>query len=203
MKPYYQDKWVTIYHGDCRELLPYLTVRVNFILTDPPYLDGDQGGILPHLLKLTDNLVVTTGKLEAFNWVARTKPIYEYVWISHTKSKGGSACLHIQFEPILAYRFPHTPLGGDLLDYSIGSVLSDNTLPITNRHAWAKPNELWLKLIKHWSKEGNVILDPFLGSGTTCYCAKKLNRYSIGIEIEEKYCEIAARRCSQEVMELV
>jgi len=52
-------------------------------------------------------------------------------------------------------------------------------------------------------KAGQTILDPFLGSGTTCYCAKKLNRYSIGIEIEEKYCEIAARRCSQEVMELI
>jgi len=51
--------------------------------------------------------------------------------------------------------------------------------------------------------EANILLDPFLGSGTTCYCAKKLNRYSIGIEIEEKYCEIAARRCSQEVMELI
>ncbi|KKL72441.1 hypothetical protein LCGC14_2084950, partial [marine sediment metagenome] len=47
-----------------------------------------------------------------------------------------------------------------------------------------------------------VILDPFLGSGTTAYCAKKLNRKCIGIEIEEKYCEIAANRCRQSVMEL-
>ena len=52
-----------------------------------------------------------------------------------------------------------------------------------------------------WSNPNDLILDPFLGSGTTCYCAKKLNRYSIGIEIEEKYCEIAARRCCQEVMD--
>jgi len=57
-------------------------------------------------------------------------------------------------------------------------------------------------LIQPACGEGGVLLDPFLGSGTTCFCAKKLNRYSIGIEIEEKYCEIAARRCSQEVMEL-
>jgi site-specific DNA-methyltransferase (adenine-specific) len=48
----------------------------------------------------------------------------------------------------------------------------------------------------------NNILDPLMGSGTSLLAAKFLNRYSIGIEIEEKYCEIAARRCSQEVMEL-
>ncbi len=48
----------------------------------------------------------------------------------------------------------------------------------------------------------NTILDPFLGSGTTAYCAKKLNRKCIGIEIEEKYCEIAAKRCSQGVFKL-
>ena len=60
--------------------------------------------------------------------------------------------------------------------------------------------ELISKLILN--HPAGLILDPFLGSGTTCFCAKKLNRYSIGIEIEEKYCEIAAKRCCQEVMEL-
>ena len=203
MKPYYKDKRVTIYHGDCREILPQLDVKVDLVLTDPPYQDGDFSYALSPLLALTGNLVITPGKLESFNWIAKRKPVYEYIWISHTKSKGGSACLHIQFEPVLAYKFPHTPLGGDLLDYPMGTVCSDNTLPLINRHPWAKPNELWLKLIKHWSKDGDLILDPFLGSGTTCYCAKKLNRYSIGIEIVERYCEIAAKRCCQEVMELV
>jgi len=69
-----------------------------------------------------------------------------------------------------------------------------------NGHPAAKSVEICSDLINRLST--GLVLDPFLGSGTTCYCAKKLNRKSIGIEIEEKYCEIAARRCSQEVMEL-
>ncbi len=63
-----------------------------------------------------------------------------------------------------------------------------------------KPVELISKLILH--NQGNLILDPFMGGGTTAYCAKKLGRKCIGIEIEEKYCEIAAKRCSQSVMKL-
>ena len=64
------------------------------------------------------------------------------------------------------------------------------------------PEQLALDHIVSWTNDGEMVLDPMLGSGTTCYCAKKLNRYSIGIEIEEKYCEIAAKMCCQEVMEL-
>jgi len=69
-------------------------------------------------------------------------------------------------------------------------------------HIASFPPAIPSRLIVFYSFEGDLILDPFLGSGTTAYCAKKLNRKCIGIEIEEKYCEIAANRCRQEVMEL-
>ena len=69
-------------------------------------------------------------------------------------------------------------------------------------HATPKPVDLIKNIIKHSNNEGYLILDPFLGSGTTCYCAKKLGRKAIGIEIEEKYCAIAAKRCSQSVLKL-
>jgi site-specific DNA-methyltransferase (adenine-specific) len=69
-------------------------------------------------------------------------------------------------------------------------------------HPTQKPIKLVAKLIASYSEPNALILDPFLGSGTTAYCAKKLGRKCIGIEIEEKYCEIAAKRCSQTVMNL-
>ncbi len=66
-------------------------------------------------------------------------------------------------------------------------------------HPALYPIEVPERFINYLSEKGNVILDPFLGSGTTCVAAKNLNRKSIGIEIEPKYCEIAVKRLRQEV----
>ncbi len=82
-------------------------------------------------------------------------------------------------------------------------VIFDNTPPEHNGHPTPKPVSFIRKAIERFSiDEGDLILDPFLGSGTTAYCAKKLGRKCIGIEIEERYCEIASKRCSQSVMRL-
>lgn len=70
------------------------------------------------------------------------------------------------------------------------------------KHIAPFPEEIPRRLITLYSFADEIILDPFLGSGTTAYCAKKLNRKCIGIEISEKYCEIAAKRCYQAVMNL-
>jgi len=69
-------------------------------------------------------------------------------------------------------------------------------------HPTQKPQKVFDFVIVNYTDRGDIILDSFLGSGTTCYCAKKLNRRCIGIEIEEKYCEISAKRCSQGVFDL-
>lgn len=67
-------------------------------------------------------------------------------------------------------------------------------------HPTTKPIELLKGFVLRSSKIGEVVLDPFMGSGTTLRAAKDLNRKSIGIEIEEKYCEIAVKRQQQEVL---
>ena len=67
-----------------------------------------------------------------------------------------------------------------------------------SEHPCPKPLSLWEELDKRM-KDG-IVLDPFMGSGTTLVAAKELGRKAIGIEIEEKYCEIAVRRLAQEVL---
>jgi DNA modification methylase len=69
-------------------------------------------------------------------------------------------------------------------------------------HNAQKPVPLLSELIRVCTPGGGLVVDPFMGSGSTLYAAKRSSRRAIGIEIEERYCEIAARRCSQEVLGL-
>ena len=72
-----------------------------------------------------------------------------------------------------------------------------------NNHPTVKPTDLMKWLCKlTMTPTGGTVLDPFMGSGTTVYAAKEMGRKAIGIELDEAYCEIAARRCSQEVLAL-
>jgi len=74
--------------------------------------------------------------------------------------------------------------------------------PSKSLHRTEKPVDLIEFLIESYSEKGNIILDPFLGSGSILVACKELNRKCIGIEIEEKYCEIAVNRLRQSVMKL-
>jgi len=226
MKPYYQDKWVTIYHGDCREILPQLDVKVDLVLTDPPYFLpakhyetrrqfprslGDLS-ILEYFFDgtLTDCLSIlkNTGFLYLFcdgqsypvfyvKLYSKVKALRPLIW-DKVVSINGYSWRH-QHEIILFAEMDNSPV----IKTGDGDILKFRAEPIDNReHPSQKSQDLISALIGKSTISEMTILDPFLGSGTTCFCAKKLNRYSIGIEIEEKYCEIAAMRCSQEVMEL-
>jgi len=209
MKPYYQDKWVTIYHGDCREILPQLD-RVDLVLTDPPY-PKEYLGIYADLAELSVGCLVDGGSLASMVGQSYLLDIMQlfsnyltYNWTLCYLTPGAQSAqlwqrkVNTFWKPILWYI--KGKYNGKWIGDVSKSAVNDNDKTM---HKWGQSVSGISDLTNRLSIEGNLILDPFLGSGTTCYCAKKLNRYSIGIEIEEKYCEIAARRCSQSVMELV
>ena len=233
MKSYYQDEWVTIYHGDCREILPNLE-KVNLVLTDPPYSSGARtdsqrqvrGGMLRSLEDgdwFSHDTMTTWG----FSWFLRsvltgiktkiTDGAHIYIftdWRMTPNVYGMLEATGYRVNHCLVWAKTHFGMGSywrnqhenvvfasngqpaPMLNRGMGSVLTFTSVsPNKRNHATEKPTELIAAIIK--AVPGELILDPFLGSGTTAYCAKKLNRHCIGIEIEEKYCEIAAKRCSQ------
>lgn len=193
-EPYYQDEAVTIYHGNCRELLPLLTADLCF--DDPPYLEGNWWSFYPSLRRSSKRLVVTPGAVNAYEWTQRVRPYWTYAWVSATRSLGGAACLHIGWEPVLAFNKPVMPLATDLLKFPISMRVG------VGDHPWPKPMGLMQKIVAHWSKPGETVLDPHLGAGTTLRAAKDQGRKAIGIEIEERFCEIAAKSMAQEVLAL-
>jgi len=71
---------------------------------------------------------------------------------------------------------------------------------VRGAHPTEKPIELYCSFIELFTDAGDLILDPFMGSGTTLVAAKQLGRKAIGIEIEERYCEVAVKRLAQGVL---
>ena len=190
-KPYFYDDDVVIYHGDCRDILPNLP-KVDLILTDPPYPDqhpeyGDCD--ISFLDKLDCRQLVF--------WSAKVDFPLDYTAIHiWAKQRGVGSEYERLFEMNGQANYKLFTYG------SIDSYRAKCFYDIYTGHPSQKPQQLISRLLSNFSINNSLILDPFLGSGTTAYCAKKLNRKCIGIEIEEKYCEIAAKRCSQQVMKL-
>jgi len=217
MKPYYQDKWVTIFHGDCREILPQIE-PVDLVLTDPPYgidyqpnwdkwdgspcdysnIVGDNHKFIPTPFLIYRNVI-----LFGANYYSDLLPVGDWLIWDKRCDEVKDRMIGNPFE--MAWYKSERTKGQKIYRILHGGVVNADSEYGNNAKRWhptQKPQNLILKIMADFSQENDAILDPFLGSGTTCYCAKKLNRKSIGIEIEEKYCEIAAKRCSQEVMEL-
>ena len=202
-KPYYEDSAVTIYHGDCHDILPQLP-KVDLVLTDPPYGLGKEGwaggpkwGHFNHIEPDWDKVIsselidmVIGSASQAIIWGGHLYPLPVsrawLIWDKQQRFTGAEAELawtNLDI-PVRVYRLSRVEA------YSGGK-----------EHPTEKPTSLmaWcLSLVP----EANLILDPFAGSGTTGRAAKDLGRKAILIEIEERYCEIAARRMAQMVMPL-
>lgn len=192
-KPYYQDEAVAIYHGDCREILPLIPDKsVDLVLTDPPYPNQHKEYGSSNIAFLNSQ---NCRQLVFWEAMAEFPLSYTAIHIWHKKT------------PVVAYERIFERNGSTKCKlysyYFINSTVAASYVhDIFTGHPSQKPQKLISQLINEYSNPNELLLDPFLGSGTTAYCAKKLNRFCIGIEINEKYCEVAAKRCSQMVFPL-
>ena len=211
IKPFYFDSAVTIYHGDCREILPTLG-PVDAVVTDPPYgvayVHGDGGGKLARSTAF--NRIKIIGDEAAFDpspWLVFPQIILwganHYAsrlpdnsrWLTWDKREG--ICSNDQADCEHAW----TNLGGParLIRHLWNGMLKASERGDIRVHPTQKPIAVMVWCVQMTT---GLILDPFMGSGTTLRAAKDLGRKAIGIEIEERYCEIAAKRMSQEVLPL-
>jgi site-specific DNA-methyltransferase (adenine-specific) len=205
-KPYYEHAGITIYNADCRDILPLLA-KVDLVLTDPPYgvnfvyqsyddsLDSWRALMVSLVGWVKQNSsmgIMPSCQIKQLEWIySHIPPDWLICW--YKGSPGHAAFVGFNdWEPMLVYG---KPKGLQMHDY-----MQAQPEPFNNCHPCPKPVGWAEWFIARASKSGGLILDPFMGSGTTLVAAKQLGRRAIGIEIEEKYCEIAVRRLSQEML---
>ena len=212
--PYYEDESVTIYNADCRDVLPTLD-KVDLVLTDPPYGIGEAAGKNKSRGQLAvpkdygvdtwDDEPVSPELMDAVRAAGRTQIIF-----------GGN---YYDLPPTPCWLIWDKENSGDFADAEMawtnmksavrlfrwmwnGMLQGDMKHKERRYHPTQKPVPVMRWCIERAGEGIETIVDPFMGSGTTLRAAKDMGKHAIGIEREEKYCEIAANRMSQLVMEL-
>lgn len=239
--PYYDDGTVTIYHGDCREIVE--DVEFDAIVTDPPYGSGYYETDLDVFASLMcetevdriDTPMAVLGYPETLvRWCVELRMVPDE-WVTWWPSNG--ACRGVNYNGLRRESEAVAIFGTNRL-YELRQVRTASSRRIIDanyrgekqrgdshgeadtrrlsdvwtmaapglafqshkrQHPNEKPTTLMSLLVQGFD---GAILDPFMGSGSTLRAAKDLGRRAIGVEVEERYCEIAAKRMGQEVLEL-
>jgi len=249
IKPYYKEENITIYNGDCLEVMKKLPDRsVNCIITSPPYnmrLRIRDGGYiereygehfsrkykyfedamsmnkyyefhsdcLKQMLRISDIVfwivqIVTGSKEALFNIIGEFNKYIRDIVIwdkGHGQPAMNKGVLNRGYEMVVILE--KGPAGRTFNRYyfkrgELQDVWKFKRDKVIKGHGAIFPAGLVKKILENWTRAGDTILDPFLGSGTTLRACKDLGRKGIGIEISEEYCKIAVQRLSQEVLPL-
>lgn len=212
MSIYYQDDFVTLYHGDCLEQTAWLGADV--LVTDPPYgmayvsgrkkdaslaIHGDQS------LNVRDDALELWGNKPALvfgTWKQpRPQNVRQLIVWDKRGGAGFSGDLNMVWADITEEIYV---LGDGWVGRRRPAIYSIPTLPSANRpdHPTPKPVALLEQLIE-CVDPNQVIAEPFAGSGSTLLAARNLGRKVIAVEYEEKYCELIAKRLSQQTFTFI
>ena len=221
IKPYYEENGIVIYHGDCRDILPDIE-PVDLVLTDPPYgiayKHSGKGSAVAgrsimstvrHSEKVTNDDIPFDPRPflnypEVIMWGANNYchllPERTGQWLVWDKADGR---YNVDSFGDFEIGWHNKGKAGRLFRYAWKGVYCVKAGESNGRrfHPTMKPQGLMKWCILTIAKSNGTILDPFMGSGTTLVAAKQLGRKAIGIEIEEKYCEIAVKRLAQGVLD--
>lgn len=241
MKPYYESKGITIYHGDCAEILPL--IEGDIVMTSPPYntlptshkpsgLHAERkSGVNQWIERAAKGYADTMPEEEYQEWLrsivalclTRVKGL---VWVNHKIRYRDGVALHpVRFLPFPLYSEViwdrhgsmalnckrYAPSHEGIWGFGKPHYWNDDlntTMSVwrigfdkePNDHPCAYPKDIAGRPILSSCPPGGTVIDPFMGSGTTLRFAKDTDRKGIGIEKEERYCEMAAARMAQEVL---
>lgn len=251
VKPYYEDEWVTLWHGDCREVLAGLDPdhdlgTIDLVVTDPPYgetsLEWD---------RWPDDWPASIARVAASMWCFGSLRMFldrrdefsgwrlsqDVVW---SKPRGGVAYpdrATVRTHEIVTHWYRgdwseihhqqqrterHGPGKGTIHRGETGpawngarrahqwtddgtramfSVIECQTMRMRGTgHPTEKPTGILEPLIAYGCEVGGTVLDPFAGSGSTLDAARQIGRHAVGVEADERYCEIAAKRLAQDTL---
>ena len=222
--PIYDRHGITIHRGDCLDVMPCLSSEsVDFVLTDPPYLvgyrgrwdsektqiagDNDPSWLRPAFTEIWRLMKPNTLCVSFYGWP------YADTFLGIWKSIGFRPVSHLAFVKrqwglgrftrgthetayLLAKGKPPIP------ETAISDVIDWQRDDVTF-HPNQKPVSALAPLILAYCPDGGVVLDPFMGSGSTLRAAKNLGISAIGIEIEMEYCRKAKARLAQCVLPMV
>jgi hypothetical protein len=204
---FYQDDWVTIYCGNCLEVIPLLEGDFT-LLTDPPYFNLDLAWMSKMNVEhkknpnLCDNVIERDPEMDfSFLFKYPKRLVWGFPYIYDPLATGWIVW---DKQPKINWRGIGTPVeiasttlrnGFDLIHCMWAGYMHDfDKGEKRYEHPTQKPLKVIKGCIEQFCDEGDVIFDPFLGSGTACVAAKMLDHKSIGIEMNPDYCKISAER---------
>ena len=223
-RPYYQHGGITIYHGDCRTIMPHLQ-PFDLLLADPPYGIGESSEKVASRNKYRKGLTASKSNALAgqrdygqFDWdaepveewamlLARRLCRWQVIWGGNYYALPPAKCWLVWDKENGDNDFADCELAWTNLPKAVRKIkhLWNGMLRKGGEDRWhptQKPLDVIAWALRHAPAEVGTVLDPWMGSGTTLRACKDHGKQCVGIEREEKWCEIAAKRLEQEALPL-